>query len=65
MRILKYIYECFFSRPSEYQLRKNVKNPNLYMVFFKGKRIHEGTYKSCQEFLLGQRIEVSPSLYQD
>lgn len=65
MRVLKYIYNVFFKTASEYQLRKNKKNPNLYMVFFQGKRIHEGSYKSCQEFLLGQRLEVSPSIYKD
>ena len=56
MQILKYIYECLFSEPFDYQLRKNVKNPNLYMVFSQGKRIHEGSYKSCQEYLLGQKM---------
>ncbi len=65
MRIIRYIISCFFEKPSPYQLRRNKKNPDLYMIFFQGKRIYEGNYKRCQEFINGRKLEVSPTLYGD
>lgn len=64
MKVIRYIMDCFFSKPSAYQLRRSRKNPNMYMIFNEGKRIHEGDYKACQEFIHGKRLEVSPSLYE-
>jgi len=63
MRIIRYIISCFFEKPSAYQLRRNKKNPDLYMIFFQGKRVYEGDYKRCQEFIHGKGIEVSPTVY--
>ncbi len=60
---IRYIFDCFFDRPSSYQLKRHGKHRDRYMVFFKGLKIFEGTYKGCQAFIMRKGAFVSPSLY--
>ena len=60
--IFKYIYDCFFSKPSNYQMRRHPKNKEMYIILFEGRRVHEGSYKSCLEYMKGDRMALSPKL---
>ena len=64
MKTIQYIFNCFFSQPSPYQIRRHSAYRELYEIQYNGKAIHEGTYDDCQTYLSGKQIAVSPSLYQ-
>lgn len=60
---VRYIYDCLFDKPSSYQLKRHGKHKDRYMVFHKGLKIFEGTYKGCQVFVIKRDVALSPSLY--
>ena len=60
---INYIFQCLFDRPSPYQLRRHGKHRDRYMIFRKGLKVYEGTYKGCQAFAIRRDVALSPSMY--